>query len=87
MRVGRALTAVPRCGAPARAPPHAPTRPPAQLGCGEAFCKWLALIPLIPTLGLAGLTSIPPRTTVAVFRFGKLDQVYSRPGLTWILPG
>ena len=30
---------------------------------------------------------MPPRTTLAIFRFGKLDQVITRPGLTWILPG
>ena len=56
-----------------------------KLNCGEGFCKWLALIPLLPTLGLAGLKVIPPRTTLALFRFGKLDRVYSKCVLPLLL--
>lgn len=59
-----------------------------RLTCSEAFCsKCLpVLCCALPTLGLAGCATVPPRHTYAVFRFGKLDAVIDRPGLTWIYP-
>ena len=43
-----------------------------KLSASEYFCKYLGGIVLIPTLFLGGIISVPPRTTLAVFRFGKL---------------
>ena len=57
-----------------------------KLTFSERFCKYLGSILLLPTLGLAGIISVPPKTTLAVFRFGKLDRVISTPGLAWLLP-
>jgi hypothetical protein len=58
-----------------------------RLTCFELFCsKGLGTFFTIPTAGLSGLISVPAATSCAIFRFGKLDCVISRPGLTWIAP-
>ncbi len=58
-----------------------------RLSCFELLCsKGLGTFFTAPLLGLSGLISVPAATSVAIFRFGKLDCVIARPGLTWVAP-
>jgi regulator of protease activity HflC (stomatin/prohibitin superfamily) len=57
-----------------------------RLNFGEHLLKGLGALSTVFTLGLSGFTTVPPRTTIAVFRFGKLDRVLRRPGLVWLAP-
>jgi hypothetical protein len=44
-----------------------------RLTCGEWICKSMSVLTTVPTLFLAGLTTVAANQSVAVFRFGKLD--------------
>lgn len=58
-----------------------------KLTVSEWICsKGLGTLLTLPFLGLTGLTSVPTNTTLAIFRFGKLDRVIKKPGLVWIAP-
>jgi regulator of protease activity HflC (stomatin/prohibitin superfamily) len=57
-----------------------------RLTIAEYFLKGLGCLATLPTLGLSGFMSVPTRTTVAVFRFGKLDRIIRKPGLVWVAP-
>ena len=60
----------------------------ARLTCFEAFfSKGLGTIFSVPFLMLPGCITVPAATSVAIFRFGKLDRVLNRPGLAWVAPG
>ena len=53
----------------------------------EHLVKGLSgLVSFCTTLGLSGLTTVPANTSVAIFRFGKLDTVIKTPGIHWITP-
>lgn len=56
-----------------------------RLGCFEHFLsKSLGTLVLAPSCFLGGFTSVQPNNALAVFRFGKLDRMITRPGLYWL---
>jgi hypothetical protein len=59
----------------------------ARLSLFEYALKGLSALMTLPFLGLTGFTVVPANSAVAIFRFGKLDGVIRRPGVTWITPG
>jgi len=56
-----------------------------RLGCFEHFLsKSLGTLVLAPSCFLGGFVSVQPNNALAVFRFGKLDRMITRPGLYWL---
>ena len=56
-----------------------------RLGCFEHFLsKSLGTLVLAPSGFLGGFVSVQPNNALAVFRFGKLDRMITRPGLYWL---
>jgi len=56
-----------------------------RLNCGELVCKWLGALVTLPTLGLSGLICVDTNTSLAIFRFGKLDRLITTPGMHWVV--
>jgi len=50
----------------------------------ENCVKGLGYLMTIPFLGLNGFFTVPANTRVAIFRFGKLDKVITKPGIHWL---
>jgi hypothetical protein len=56
-----------------------------KLTCIEwIFSKGLGNLFALPSLGTFALMYVPVSTSVAIFRFGKVDRVISKPGLYYV---
>jgi hypothetical protein len=56
-----------------------------KLTCIEwIFSKGLGHLFALPSLGAFALLYVPVSTSVAIFRFGKVDRVISKPGLHYV---
>lgn len=58
-----------------------------KMTVSEVFLKYFGgLVFAAPFAYLNCIRNVPTKTTMAVFRFGKLDHVISKPGLAFVLP-